>query len=68
MIGPNVRRALHQCVDILCDAVAEDAEEKPAKRPRARALPPLDMPANVTQEELESVRKRLERAGFKRAG
>ncbi len=67
---PALRRALHQCVDILCDALAEDAEEKPSrgKRLRPYARPPAALPEGVTQEEVSDVRKRLERAGFRHTG
>ncbi len=63
-----LRRALHQAVDLVVDAIAEDTETPKAKRPRAYARPAVELPDDVTHEELEAVRKSLEKGGFRRVG
>lgn len=67
----NLRRVLHQCVDLVLDALEEDecAEEvsgaKP-KRPRAFARPAIELPPDVTNEEREAMRTMLEKQGYER--
>lgn len=63
---PNMRRALHQCVDLVIDAWEADAAEetKPAKRPRAFARPAIELPSDVSNEERERMKKKLEKAGY----
>ncbi len=62
-VTPTLRHALHQCVDLLCDAIAEEQRSEPTKKRRARATPPA-MPADVTAEELADVVRHLARAGY----
>jgi hypothetical protein len=69
MIGHATRRALHQCVDLLCDALAEDAEEgakkkKVSRGPARPVLPDVELDARV----VERVSKRWEKAGYKKVG
>jgi len=67
---PALRRALHQCVDILCDALAEEAAE-PKKRRRVSQPKPLAVPALSPDRlaELEAqVERQRTRAGYKKAG
>lgn len=49
IIGPALRRALHECVDLLCDSIAEDARNvltvkpgRPKKTSRPFTPPPAD--------------------------
>jgi len=67
---PSLRRALHQALDLVLDAIAEDARNdapKRRKRPAlAKPLPPL--PANIDPEVERVVNRQLERAGFRKAG
>ncbi len=69
---PSLRRAFHQALDIVLDALSEDeraanANHTPRKRrPLAKPLPPL--PPDVTPEELAASEERLARAGYRKAG
>lgn len=63
-----LRRALHACVDLVLDALeldANDGEKVPAKRPRAFARPPVELPPGVTNEEVKATRERLEKQGYR---
>jgi hypothetical protein len=69
MIGPNLRRALHHALDLVLDAVNEDARgEAPKKRRRAVADDVHEMPANAAPELVAKVAKAWERAGYRKAG
>lgn len=57
MPSPRLRRALHQALDSILDALAEDQEETP-KRRRSRPLAP-PMPVDATPDELARVRDLL---------
>lgn len=57
---PELRRALHECVDILCDALAASGRE-PVKQRRRRAARVHEMPPEideVTRKRAELVAKR----------
>ncbi len=70
---PSLRRAFHQALDLVLDALAEDTRAandttKPKKRkpPIAKPLPPL--PKDVTAAERKRIAEHLERQGFRPAG
>lgn len=65
--GPNLRRALHQCVDILLDALEDDAKGEKPKRTRNVREPVLPK-IELTEEERERARKSWEKAGWREAG
>lgn len=70
MVSPNLRRALHQALDLVLDAIEDDAQQTPKKRTRGPAIPkPLPMP-DLPAEELAAIDAQLERqmakAGFRR--
>lgn len=69
-MAPAVRRAFHQALDLVLDALAEEQRGTPTKRrrppPLARPLPPL--PPDVTDEDIARVTQKLERAGYRKAG
>lgn len=68
-VTPNLRRAFHQALDLVLDALAEEERGAPKKRRRpsvARALPPL--PEGLSEEKIAEIEARWERAGWKRAG
>jgi hypothetical protein len=62
-----LRRALHQAVDLVCDALTEDAEAKPAKRRRGPATPVIP-DVEVSPEALARAEERLSRAGYRKVG
>jgi hypothetical protein len=65
-VSPNLRRAWHQALDIVLDAIAEEGAAEPKKKRRGRAradLPPL--PKDVTAEELARVKSQLAKAGYR---
>lgn len=69
-MSPALRRALHVCVDLLCDALAEDAESKPVKRRRARAegaIEPLALD-ELSPHLRAQLEKKMAAAGFKKTG
>jgi hypothetical protein len=70
-VTPALRRAFHQALDLVLDALAEDARNdnaRPKKKHRtdrpAKTLPPL--PSNLTKAEKEAIEQRLERQGFRK--
>lgn len=66
---PALRRALHQCVDILCDALADEQAETPKKRTRGPSkTKPLPVPVLSAEEraKLEAqLDRQLARNGYK---
>lgn len=63
-ITPGIRRAAHQALDLILDALAEEQRETPTKkRRRARAEPPT-LPPDVSPEELAHVGRQLARSGY----
>ncbi len=72
-MSPNLRRAFHQALDIVLDAVAdEQAEEAKPKRQRAPSAPkPLAVPSLSAEKlrELEAqVDRQRSRGGYKKTG
>jgi hypothetical protein len=65
MISSNVRRALHQALDIVVDALNEDAS-KPAKRSRTVKEPAIPDVPQVANDVAADIDRRLERAGFRK--
>lgn len=66
-VGPHVRRALHQALDIVLDAIAADERAAPAKkRTRGPAQPSVTMPADVTPEELAAAERTWARNGYRK--
>lgn len=69
---PTLRRAFHQALDLVLDALADEARNDNAKPRRKRAplvpkpLPPL--PPDVSADVQATVRKHLERSGFRKTG
>lgn len=69
---PALRRAFHQALDLVLDAMADEARNDNARPKRKRVpavpkpLPPL--PSDVTPDERAAVRKHLERSGFRKTG
>lgn len=69
-MSPNLRRAAHQALDLILDALAEEARGEPAvkaKKRRPRAEPPT-MPADMTPQELALIDRHLARAGYRKTG
>lgn len=66
---PGLRRALHQCIDILCDALADEEAETPKKRTRGPSnVKKLPLPVLSTEEraKLEAqLDRQLARNGYK---
>jgi hypothetical protein len=59
---------MHQALDIVLDAIAEEQREEPKTRKRARANPELPKLVNVTEEEKARALKAWERAGYRKTG
>ncbi len=66
-MSPNLRRAAHQALDLILDALAEESAPVKTKKTRARATPPA-LPPDVTPEELARIGAHLARAGYQKAG
>jgi len=65
-MSPNLRRAFHQALDIVLDALEDEAkEEKPKRKRRTVDAPPAELPSDVSPEELAKIHARLSRAGYK---
>lgn len=62
---PNIRRAAHQALDILLDAIAEEA---PKKTRRGAADPELPPEPEVSPEMAAKIAAKLERAGYRKTG
>ncbi len=69
-MNPNTRRALHQALDIVLDAMSEDKTSVVAKKSRRRGPVQPEPPPRpeVSPEVTEKVRAQLERAGYRKAG
>lgn len=63
MISSRLRRAIHDAVDIVLDALAEDGRA-PANPRRKRAPAALPDPSTVTPEALAKADAALRRAGL----
>jgi len=63
-VSPNLRKAFHNALDIVLDALAEEAVTPKRKRARVEEAPAL--PDGVTEEELAASDARLARAGFRK--
>lgn len=65
-VSPALRRAAHQAVDLILDALAEDERALPKKRARAATPPPAVKPAReLTREEHAQLERQLRRAGYR---
>ncbi len=63
MVSPRVRRAIHEAIDHVLDAIAEDGREaKPARR-ASRATPPKDA-ATIDPFTMKKAETALKRAGM----
>lgn len=64
----SLRRALHQAVDLVLDAIEEERAGTPQKQKRApRVREPLPMPSNATPEDVERVVRKMAAKGFRPA-
>lgn len=63
-VSPNLRKAFHNALDIVLDALAEEAAIPKRKRARVEEAPAL--PDGVTEADIERVDAKLRRAGFRR--
>jgi hypothetical protein len=71
-VSPNVRRAMHQALDIVLDALAEEQREQPApaRKRRGQVLPsivPLD-PGELPPHLQEQLARQMHRNGYRKAG
>jgi hypothetical protein len=65
-MNPNIRRAFHQAIDIILDAIAEGDTLAPKKsRRRGPAQPPAPVETDASPELKAKVRASLERAGYR---
>jgi hypothetical protein len=64
---PTLRRALHQALDLVLDALAEEPE-KPRRKRRPCVVRTLPLPADTTPADMACVEAQLARAGFRKAG
>jgi hypothetical protein len=69
MRSRNLRRAAHQALDIILDAIEEE-DDAPVKKSRRRgpAQPELPPEPEASPELKEKVRASLERASYRRTG
>lgn len=58
-MSPNLRRALHRALDIICDALEDEAREEKPKRKRALSKPLEPLPLESLSPD---VRAQVERA------
>lgn len=68
-MSPNLRRAAHQALDLILDALAAESEQtKPVRRrgPSIATPPPPQRP--LTPEEETELESRLAKAGYRRTG
>ena len=71
-VSPNLRRAAHQALDLILDALAEEQRlaEGQAPRKRSRGPAPVRVPAparELTPEERRELDRHLGRAGYKKS-
>jgi len=59
MVSPALRRALHECVDILCDAVNQDAQAQPQVKPQKKSRPVAPPSPDCKIDEV-TIRRALE--------
>lgn len=64
-VTPALRRALHQAVDLVLDALAQERDAPPKKRTRRPATPVVTMPADATPAEIEAAKRTWERNGYR---
>lgn len=67
-MSPGLRRAFHQALDLVLDALAEEERQAPAKKRRkiaAKPMPPL--PPDTTPEEMAQAAALFERAGWRKS-
>lgn len=61
MISPKLRRALHEALDLVLDALNE---QEPPKQRRTRAEKTRTMPEGVDEVTLERAKRAAKRAGY----
>jgi hypothetical protein len=69
-VSPNLRRAAHQALDIVLDALAEEgrAAQPVAKKRRGQVAAELPVPAReLTADERAQLDRQLRRAGYKKS-
>lgn len=66
-MSPSFRRAAHQALDILLDALADEERGEPKKRKRNTYPKPLPK-VDASPELVREVEARLARAGYRKAG
>lgn len=66
-MSPNLRRAMHQALDVILDALAEEATEKPKKRARNVLPPELPPVESISPKMKEKAEKALIRSGWRPA-
>jgi hypothetical protein len=67
---PNVRRAMHQALDIVLDAMSEDEPSADVKKSRRRGPVQRELPPEpeVSPEVEAKIDAHLRRAGYRQAG
>jgi hypothetical protein len=63
-MSPNLRRAFHDALDLVLDAVAAEARETPPVRQRVRPAKVREMPANIDQFTIERAKAAGRKAGL----
>lgn len=69
-MSPLLRRALHQALDIVLDALAAEQESKPAPKRRGSVgakLEPLD-PSDLPPDLMAQLDRHMTRNGYRKAG
>jgi hypothetical protein len=64
-ISAHLRRALHEALDLVLNALAEGATEPPRRRTRTVKEPPLP-DIEVSEEAMVQARARWEKAGWRK--
>jgi hypothetical protein len=71
-VSPGLRRAAHQALDIILDALAAEQDDAPPlKKPKVRKGPvvrPLPPEAVLSPELQKQLDHQLAKAGYRRAG
>lgn len=67
-MSPGLRRAAHQALDLILDALAEEGREVKKPRRRGQAAPPLPPPVELAPELQAQLDRQLARAGYRKAG